>query len=285
MTRPGLDRTLFWTMVVACFTAALACLGARSLDRAAADVLRDRTGYIIVRVIAPDGPDGLHRAAAALIGSSDVAEAEVMSTQRAADLLELWSGAAVNSADLPPLRLIEVTMQPDIPAGAQTERAIVALLGEAGVLAEAIGPPDDGGRAAEAGRLRQAALWAALGLSAVMALIVALAARALAARRRDLVTVLADLGATSGEASLRVTDEAGGNGFLAGVLGALAAGAAAAAFASMVYPDLDGRSLLAFLRPADVAPLLAAPVIAALAAGLGARLAAQSMFARAERVG
>ncbi len=285
MTRPSLDRTLFWTMVVACFTAALACLGARSIDRAAGDVLRDRAGYIIVRVVAPDGPEGLHRAAAALIGSSDVAEAEVISTQRAADLLELWSGAPVNGAELPPLRLIEVTMKPDVPAGAQTERAIVSLLGDAGVLAEAIGPPGDVGRAQEAGRLRQAAFWGAIGLSGVMALIVGLAARALAGRRRDLVTVLTDLGATPAIACLRVADEAGGLGFLAGSLGALAAAAMAAVFASMVYPDLAGRALLSMVRPADIAPLIAAPVIAALAAALGAQLAAQALYARAARLG
>lgn len=285
MIRPSRDRSMLWTMIVACFTAALACAGARAVDRAAAGVLRDREGYLIVRVMAPEGEDGLHRAAAVLIGAPEVAEAQVMTQSRAAQLLEDWSGSTVRSAELPPLRLIEVTLSPDAPASGRTQRSLVQQLADAGVLAEAIGPPDDNGRANEAMRLRQASLWAAIGISIVMALIVALAARAVATRRRDLLTVMADLGAERGEAVLGVSDEGGAIGFVAGAAGALAAAIAAIAFVHMAYPDHAPRALLRLLAPADVAPLIAAPIVAAMAAALGARLAADAHFMRAARLG
>lgn len=176
-------------------------------------------------------------------------------------------------------------MQPDVPVGAATERAIVAALGDAGVMAEAIGPPNDDGRADEASRLRQAALWGALGLSAIMALIVALAARTLTGRRRDYIAVMADLGGTSAQTGVQVADEIGGAGFLAGVAGAACAGAGALALGSIVYPALSGPALWRALAPADIAPLLAAPFLAAMAASSGARLAANTFFARAARLG
>lgn len=283
--RQSAEYTLFWTMVVACFTAALACLGARALDRSASGVLRDRQGYMIVRVIAPEGQAGMHSAAAALIGLSSVAEAEVMSSERAAELLQTWSGAPLAAADLPPLRLIEVTLQPDTPAGARVEREIVGALADAGVTAEAIGPPSEDGRAADAVRLRDTAFKAALALSVVMALIVMMAARTLAARKRDLVTVLADLGAPRSMAGLKLADEAGATGFLAGAVGALAAGGAGAVFAGMAFPELRQGDLIAAIAPADIAPLVAAPFIAALAAGIGARFSSEMLYARAARFG
>lgn len=281
MNRPGAERTLFWAMAIACFTAALACLAARAVDRAAIDVLRDRSGYLIVRVLAPEGDDGLNRAATALIGDPGIAAAEVMSPERAANLIEAWTGGAPPTGELPPLRLIEVTLAPDAPADASAARDLVRTLSDAGVTAEAIGPPDDP-RADQAARLRQAALWGAGGLTGVMALIVALAARAFAGRRRDFVTVMADLGAERGDVSLRLSDEAGGVGFLAGLIGAGAAGAAGAALLSVVEPN---GAWLAGLAPADVAPLIAAPLLAALAAGAGAHFAANALFARAARLG
>ncbi|MET0181302.1 MAG: hypothetical protein ABW199_00290 [Caulobacterales bacterium] len=272
-------------MVVACFTAALACLGARAVDRATSGVLRDREGYMIVRVIAPEGEDGMNRAATALIGMTDIAQAQVMSAGRAAELLRTWAGAAVNQDDLPPLRLIEVTLADDAPASARSEREIVAGLADVGVTAEAIGPPADDGRVADAARLRSTSYLGAGALSAVMALIVLMAARSLAMRRRDLVTVLADLGAPRSDAGLKLSDEAGAAAFLAGAIGAAAAGAAGFFFAGFAFPDVPQSSVLTSLTAGDIAPLIAAPFAAAFAAGLGARLASEALYARASRFG
>ena len=57
-----------------------------------------------------------------------------------------------------------------------------------------------------------------------MAVIVSLAARGLAARRREMVTVMADLGATRSQAAGRVADEAAVLGLYAGLVGGVLAG-------------------------------------------------------------
>lgn len=277
-------RGLFWAMVAACFTAVLACLAARAVDRFTTDSLRGRDAYLIVRITAPEGPEGLNRAAEALRADRAVETADPMSTARAARLLELWSGGSVQGDDLPPLRLIEVMLTPEAPRGDAAERNLVAVLSRAGVSAEAIGPPDDGA-ATRARLVRRAAFLAALTTTAAMALIIALAARAMAARRGDLVTVLADLGARRGRVALQLADDAGAAGFFAGIAGALVAGLAAALAAAIAFPEIGATLGRFHLTALDLAPLIAAPFAAALIAGAGARWAAGALYARAARLG
>lgn len=284
MTRPGLERALFWTMTVAAFTAALACLAARAVDRAALNAQAARQGYMIVRVLSPEGPDGLNDAARILSEDPRIAQIEIMSTARAARLLNGWGVGDVASADLPPLRLIEATLAPRMIADAQLEHDIDTLLSDAGVSAQTIGPPQDDAQAAQAARMRRAALIGAAGLAAVMALIVALAARALAGRRGEDIQVMADLGATRAQACLPLADSAGATGFMAGALGALAAGGAGLALLFSILPEASATPIQTLLAPADIAPLIAAPFIAALAAGFGARLGAETLYARAARL-
>ncbi|MGE3143407.1 MAG: hypothetical protein AB7L65_08805 [Hyphomonadaceae bacterium] len=283
MSRPRLERALFWTMAVAAFTAALACLGARAADRAAGAALDARQSYVIVRVRAPEGTEGLSAAALALGADARVASVNILSQDRAAALLQRWSRQPVQSAELPPLRLLEVRLTPPAARDAAAPAGIAALLANAGIVADAVTPPPDPAAPA-AERLRRAAAFGALALSGVMALIVALAARGLAARRADFITVLADIGGRRGDACLPVADEAGGAGFLAGALGALAAGAAALMLTAAVFPGMNEAAWRALIAPADLAPLLAAPFVAAFAAGLGARWGAEALYARAAKL-
>lgn len=284
MNRAGLERALFWTMAVAVFAAALACLAARAVDRSALATQSARQGYLIVRVESPEGPEGLNQAARVLSEDPRIASVEIMSTARASRLLETWGAGDIDGADLPPLRLIEATVAPDIVANTALERDLNTLLAGAGIEAAAIAPPEDDTQAAQATRMRRAALFGALALCAVMSLIVMLAARALASRRSEDIHVLADLGATRTDACLPIADAAGGAGFAAGALGAIAAGAAGLALLLTIMPDLGGMPIERLLHPADIAPLLAAPFLTALAAGIGARFGADALYSRAVRL-
>src|SRR5690606_20877762 len=101
---------------------------------------------------------------------------------------------------------------------------IVAALAQGGVTAEIIDAPDEASGAGPAGRVRTAAFWGAIAFALLMAIIVSLSARSLAARRRELVTVMCDLGATRSQAAGRIADEAAVIGLYAGLIGGALAG-------------------------------------------------------------
>jgi hypothetical protein len=118
-----------------------------------------------------------------------------------------------------------------------------------------------------------------------MALIIWQAGRALAGQQRDLITVLADLGESRGQAAGRVADRALGLGFRAGLLAAVLAGLGAGALLYLLLPAASPEALMALVGPLDLAPLAATPLIAAVAAAMGARAGAESDYARAARLG
>lgn len=280
----GVERALFWTLVFAAFAAAAAGLAARAVDRLAINYEQARRDYAIVRVLAPEGPEGVAAAEAALAQSPYVSSAAPMTAGRAAALLNEWSGAAVAPADLPPLRLIEIELTPGADS-LDLSGDLVAALAQGGVTAEVIRAPDIDTESTAATRVRAAALWGAGAFALVMALIVWLAARSLAARRREFVTVMCDLGATSGEAAGRIADEAAIQGLNAGLIGAALAGAGAITVMLMVIPGASVETLPAMILPIDLIPIVAAPMGAAIAAGLGARAAAGTFHRRAARLG
>jgi predicted lysophospholipase L1 biosynthesis ABC-type transport system permease subunit len=119
----------------------------------------------------------------------------------------------------------------------------------------------------------------------VMAIIVSLAARGLAARRRELVTVMCDLGATRSQAAGRIADEAAVLGLYAGVVGGALAAVAGLIVLKLAIPDLSTDSLPRMILPIDLAPVVAAPLGAAIAAGAGARAAAGYFHGKAARLG
>lgn len=282
MRRPG-DRAVFWTFAVAAFAAAAAGLAARGIDRMTEDYEAQRQNYAIARVLAPEGPEGVAAAQTALIGAPHVASAAPMNAARAAALLEEWGGAPIAEIDMPPLRLIEIELTP-APANADVAGDLVAALERGGIAAEVVLAPASAGAGGFASRIKLGAFWAAAAFALVMALIVALSARGLAARRSDLVQVLADLGATRGQAAGRVADEAALSGWWAGVTGAALAALAAAGLLYALTPGATVDSLAAMIVPIDAAPLLAAPMFAAVAAAMGARAGAESLYAQAARL-
>lgn len=278
----GADRALFWTFAVAAFAIAIAGLAARAVDRAAIGYDTQRNNYAIVRIIAPDGPAGIAVAQAALAHAPHVQSAAPMTAHRAEELLQQMGGGSPQLSNLPPLGLIEIDLDPNNMQG-DIAGDIEASLAQSGVTAQVIRAPGGFG-GAMAFSVRNAAWWGAGLFAAVMALIMSLAARGLAARRVDLVTVLADLGATPGQSSGRVGDEAAALGLRAGLIGALAAGIVGLVMVLVFVPGATPRALLHFLGPMDAAPLAITPVIAALAAGMGARAGAESVHAQAARL-
>lgn len=215
----GVERALFWTLAFAVFAAVAAALAARAVDRMAVDYEQARRSYAIVQVIAPEGPAGIAAAETALSSAPHVLNAAPMTARRAAALLAQWGGGEVSEGDLPPLQLIEIELEPN-PDTIDLSGDIVAALAQGGVTAEVVEAPDAASGGGVAGRVRSAAFWGSTLFAGVMAVIVGLAARTLAARRRELVTVMADLGATRSQAAGRIADEAAVLGLYAGVIGA-----------------------------------------------------------------
>jgi hypothetical protein len=276
----GVERALFWTLAFAAFAAAAAGLAARGVDRVAASYEAARSNYAIVRVVAPEGPAGIAAAEMALAQAPHVTSAAPMTAGRAAALL----GGDVRAEDIPELRLIEIELAP-APPQVDVAGDLVAALSTGGVTAEVIEAPNDSSGAGLATRVRNAAFWGAMAFALIMAIIVSLAARGLAARRREMVTVMCDLGATQSQAAGRVADEAAVMGLYAGLVGGVLAGVAALVLLLLVIPGVSLDALPNMILPIDFAPIVAAPLVAAIAAGAGARTAASYFHAQAARLG
>lgn len=279
---PDSDRALFWSLAIAIFAAVAVGLAARAIDRTASALTEAQTDYAIVRVIAPENGVAVAAAQSALASSPLVASATPMSARRAAELLSDWGGAPITEADVPTLRLIEVELAPD--AEGDVEAALTAALALGGVTGEVIRAPADTGAADMAQRVRAVSLWGAVAFAVVMTLIVSLAARGFASRRRELVQVLCDLGATRGQASARIADEAARTGFVAGLAGAVLAALVGAVFVLLFAPGATIETLPALIWPIDMTPIAAAPLVAAVASAMGARAGAESFYAQAARL-
>lgn len=280
----GVERALFWTLAFAAFAATAAGLGARAVDRVAVHYETQRNNYAIVRVLAPEGPSGMSAAEMTLRQAPHVARAATMTAERAAQLLSEWGGGEVRIEDVPDIRLIEIELS---PAGPNVDIAgdVTAALAQGGVTAEVIPAPADVDGGTAVSRVRTAALWGAVAFALVMAIIVSLSARGLAARRRELVTIMCDLGATRGQAAGRIADEAAVLGLYAGLVGGALAGVVALVVMLLVIPGATVEALPRMILPIDLAPIVAAPLGAAIAAGAGARAAASYFHARATRLG
>ena len=284
----GSDRALFWTFAAAAFAVACAGLAARAVERMAGAYQTQRDAYAIVRVLAPEGAAGMSAAQSALAHAPHVVGAAPMTARRAAALLEQWGGAPLpqnsgENGDMPPLRLIEIDLAPASPQ-ADVGGDIEAALAQGGVTAEVIEPPggiSGGGLALGVSTL---AMWAAGLFTLVIGLIISLAARGLVQRRADYVTVLADLGATANEAGQRVANVAAVMGMRAGFIGAGAAALTGIVAVLSLAPGATLARLPHMIRLLDLAPLLIAPLIAAAAAGMGARAGAESVHAQAARL-
>lgn len=281
----GIERALFFTLTAAAFAAAAAGLCARAVDHWAVNYEQARANYAIVRVLAPEGPEGIAAAEAALNQAPHVNSAAPMTPSQAAALLRQWGGGEVDFEDLPPLRLIEIELTSGSEEQFDIAGDIEAALAQGGVTAEVVEAPDSASGGGLSNLVRAGALWGATGFALVMAVIVWLAARGLAARRRELVTVLTDLGATGGQAVGRIADEAAMLGLQAGLAGAALAAIAGIVVMWLAIPGASLETLPNMILPIDFLPIAAAPLGAAIAAGAGARMAAGYFHRQAARLG
>lgn len=280
----GVERALFLTLVFAVFAAVCVGLGARAADRMAVAYEAERTNYAIVRVIAPEGPAGMAAAERALAQAPHILSAAPMSGGRAAALLAQWGGAEVSAEDLPALSLIELQLAATAPQ-ADVAGDIVAALAAGGVTGEVVQAPDGASGGGFASRVRAIAFWGSILFAVLMGVVVSLAARSLAARRRELVTVMADLGATRSQAAGRIADEAAVIGLYAGLIGGVAAGVTGLVVLWLAIPGMSLEALRAMILPIDLVPIAAAPLGGAIAAGAGARAAAGFFHGQASRLG
>ncbi|MBL8545904.1 MAG: hypothetical protein JNL81_05530 [Hyphomonadaceae bacterium] len=280
----GVERALFWTLAFAAFAAASAGLAARAVDRVAVGYEQSRNAYAIVRVLAPDGPAGMAAAETALASAPHVTSAAPMTAGRAAALLSEASGEPIDPEHMPDLRLIEIELAPASPQ-ADVAGDIVAALAAGGVTAEVIAAPDGASGGGLAPRVRNAAFWGAIVFAGMMAVIAWLAARGLAARRREMVTVMCDLGATRSQTAGRIADEAAVTGLYAGLAGGVLAVIAGVIVLLLAIPGTTLNTLTAMILPIDLVPVVAAPLGTAIAAGAGARAAAGHFHGQAARLG
>ena len=271
------DGGLTFVIAVLCFFACLTAVAALAADRAASgwtSQLKD-SATVLVRPAGGETADAAAaRAAEVLADVKGVSEARALEKAQAAALLEPWLGKGVLADDLPIPRLVALDLDPQHPpSAAELEKALKAKDVDATVDDHSLWIRD----------IVRAGTWAraaALGVSALTALaaaaVIAFAARAVLASRREIVEVLHAAGAKDGYIAGLLARRFAAMAFVAGVGGALPAGAIGAA----VRLAGGGQGLTPVLPVAwiDLAALLPCPVLAAAVAALAARSAAMRLL-------
>jgi cell division protein FtsX len=270
-------------MAAACFAAAAAGLLARAANFMADRWSHESTGVAVVRILATDAPDALATAEQAIAAAPHVARAQIVTAERAASMIEDWQSGEVRPSDLPPLQLVEVEFTMGAPANS-AEQLQQHLL-QRGLAADVVSPQNSQTVAARSARaIRLAAFVGAIVLALLMGAVIALSSRALALRHADLITALADMGATSSRAGQELGEMAMRTGLWAGVVGAVAAGLVAFAAIYMSSPTSTPLGIVTSAHPLDWAPMILTPPLAAVFANLGARAGAATLHARAARI-
>lgn len=271
--RDARDGALVFVVAVLCFLAVLTAFAALAANRAAHGWTAQLTGSatVVVRARAGETPDSAAaRAAETLAGVRGVVEAQALTREKAEALLEPWIGKDALVEDLPTPRLVTLDLDPKAPPTAET---LDKALRSAGVDATV----DDHSRwIADIERAADLARLAALGvfalIAAAAAAVIAFATRAGLAARHDVIEVLHFSGAERGFIAGLFQGRFAMMGALAGLLGG-----ASAVGAGALLRYFGGGAGLAPVLPLAWADLLAAapaPVVAALIAGVSARLAA-----------
>jgi cell division transport system permease protein len=271
------DGGLVFVIAVLCFFACTTAVAALAADRAASgwtSQLKD-SATVLVRPTGGETADAAAaRAAEALADVKGVSEARALEKDKAAALLEPWLGKGVLADDLPIPRLVALDLDPDHPPSA-------AVLQNALKAKDVDGTVDD--HALWIRDIVRAGVWAraaALGVFALTALaaaaVIAFAARAVLASRREIVEVLHAAGAKDGFIAGLLARRFAAMAFVAGVGGALAAAGIGAA----VRLAGGGQGLTPVLPVAwtDLAALAPCPFLAAVVAALAARSAAMRLL-------
>lgn len=219
-------RFLPWMMAFLVYIACLALVAAFALDRAAEVWRGGLAGALTIEV--PPGPDGDPAAMAARLEAArdaaraapGVASAEILGEEAVAALLEPWLGAALDIAQLPVPRLIDVRLDTGAPADlAELARRVEAAAPGARVDDHALWRD----RLIGAMRAIQAIGFAVVGLLLAAAVtMVVFATRGALAAQRDVVELLHLIGATDGYIARHFQRHAVGHAALGGGLGAAA---------------------------------------------------------------
>jgi cell division transport system permease protein len=275
------DGGLVFVIAVLCFFACVTAVAALAADRAASgwtSQLKD-SATVLVRPKGGETADAAAaRAAEALADVKGVSEARALEKDKAAALLEPWLGKGVAlTDDLPIPRLVALDLDPDHPPSAAVlQNALKAKDIDATVDDHSLWIRD----------IVRAGVWAraaALGVFVLTALaaaaVIAFAARAVLASRREIVEVLHAAGAKDGFIAGLLARRFAAMAFVAGFGGAVsAAGIGAAARLAG-----GGQGLTPVLPVAwiDLAALLPCPLLAAAVAALAARSAAMRLLKEA----
>jgi cell division transport system permease protein len=273
----GRDLGLMFAMATLCFLACLTALAVLAGDRAA----RNWNGQlgaeatVIVRAAGGESPDSAAaRAAEALAGAPGVDEARALEPKVAYDLIRPWLGDLSDIEDLPAPRLVAVTLSREKPANAATLRAALASQGLDAVVDDHSVWIKDIRRAADAVRWMGAAILALI--VAATAAVIAFAARAGLATRRDVVEVLRLSGADDGFIARLFVRRYAELAMAAGAIGAVGA----AVLGALARLAGGGAGLTPALPVAwsDLGVLVLCPIVAALIAGIAARATGAAMI-------
>lgn len=271
--RDARDGALVFVVAVLCFLACLTAFAALAANRAAHGWTAQLSGSatVVVRARVSETPDSAAaRAAETLAGVRGVVEAQALPREKAEALLAPWIGAEALVDDLPTPRLVTLELDPKAPpTAAILDRALRA----AGIDATV----DDHSRwIADIERAANIARLAALGvfvlIAAATAAVIAFATRAGLAARRDVIEVLHFSGAEARFIAGLFQNRFASMGALAGLLGG--AGAAIIGALARYFGGGAGVAPILPLAWVDLLTALPAPVLAALIAGVSARLAA-----------
>lgn len=266
------ERWLTAVIAVLCFIACMAAVGAAAADRAAhgwAARLGAEATVLVRPRVDETGAAAAARAAETLAGVPGVAEARALDRQASETLLRPWLGeGALKDIALP--HLVAVRLDDDRPARAPT---LSRALAEAGI----DGDVDD--HSLWRGEVERAALMVsgvALGVFLMTALAaaaaIAYATRAGLAARRAVIETLSLSGASDGRIAWLFQRRFGRLAAIAGLVGALGAGAVLAVF-RLLGGDQGFGAVLPLVW-SDLLILSPCPLLAATVALLAARVAA-----------
>lgn len=267
------DGALIFVVAVLCFLACMTAVAALGANRAAAGWQAQLVGSatVLVRPKAGETADAAAaRAAETVSGVKGVVQASALEAEKAQALLEPWLGREVLLDDLPVPRLVAVELDRKAPASAAAmQRALQAAGVDASVDDHSLWTRDII-RAGEMARL--AALGVFLLLAAAAAAVIVFATRAALAAHRDLVEILHLSGAEDGFIAGLFQAKFARMTFASGLFGA----GAAVIIAAILRLAGGGEGLTPVLPLvwSDLYAPLPCPLIAALLAGLSARLAA-----------
>jgi cell division transport system permease protein len=269
----GQGGALTFVIAVLCFFACLTAMATLAGDRAAGGWTAQLRGSATV-LVRPSGQEtadaAAARAAETLSGVRGVSEAAALDKDKAAALLEPWLGKEALADDLPVPRLVTLELDKVAPAKASDLDAALKAQGIDATVDDHSLWMADIVRAGAWARAAAAGVFVLMALAA--AAVIAFAARAALAARREIVEVLHLSGARDGFIAGLVLRRFAAMAFTAGTIAAAAAALVGAAL--RLIGGGQGLTPVLPLAWSDLLVVLPCPPLAALIGALAARAAA-----------